>query len=155
MASCYFLPDIDVKKKADQRREEFAEALNAYVTLAAVSISGGGGLQTALRDAVSVGTGWTFDLLRNALAEAALQNSSPWAAFDELGRRLQLVPLIELAGALGLAGAGGAAVTETLQARAESGQAKLLSEAKTTAEKKSATLGVPVGVMLLLSLIHI
>lgn len=145
----YFLPDVDVRKKAEERREEFSEALTAYVTLSAVSISGGGGLQTALRDAVGVGTGWPFELLRNALVEAALQNTSPWVAFDELGRRLKLIPLIELAGALGLAGSGGAALTETLKARADAGQARLLSEAKAAAEKKSASLGLPVGAMLL------
>ena len=145
----YFLPDIELKRKAEERREEFTEALTAFVSLAAVSISGGGGLQTALRDAVSVGGGWPFRYLKQSLASSALKNQSPWTGFDELGRRLNLPPLIELAGALGLAGSGGAPVTDTLRARAEAGRAKELTDAKTAAEKKTASLGIPLGVMLL------
>lgn len=145
----YFVPDFELKKKAAERRAEFTVALTAFVTLASVSISGGGGLQTALRDAVSVGDSWPFRLLSQSLASSSLKNQSPWTGFDELGRRLNLAPLIEFAGALGLAGSGGAPVTETLAARAEAGRAKEFTDAKTEAEKKTASLGVPLGVMLL------
>ena len=148
-AVCYLIPDVELKRKAAERRVEFAEALTAFVSLAAVSISGGGGLQTALHDAVAVGTGWPFEQIRRSLAESALQNVSPWTGFERLGRDLNLVPMIELAGALALAGAGGAPVTETLQARAEAGRSREISDARAAAEKKSASLGLPIGVMLL------
>lgn len=148
-ALAYFLPDRELKKKAAVRREEFAESLNAFVGLVAMSISGGGGINSAMQDATTIGGGWCFQALRRSLDEAALHGQSPWAAFDELGRRFDVVPLIELAGALSLAGTSGARVTETLKARAESGRRRELTEAVTTAEKKSESMNIPVATMLL------
>ena len=144
----YFLPDGDLRRKAAERRAEFAQTLTSFVGLAAVSISGGGGVNTAMDDAASIGSGWVFETLRQSLGEAALQGDSPWAALDALGKTMRIEPLIELAGALGLAGASGARVTETLRARAESGRAQQAAEAKLEAEQASASLGVPIGVIL-------
>lgn len=144
----YNVFDIDLKNKAAQRRVEFSRALTAYITLLGSSISGGGGIATALEDATSMGSGWVFDHIRERLDEAVLSGSSPWTALERLGRDLNVVPLIELASALTLAGASGARVTETLVARAEAARAKELSELQSDAESKSSKLGVPVGLML-------
>lgn len=148
-AVAYFLPDLELKRKAAVRREEFAEAINAFVGLVAVSISGGGGVNTAMADATTIGGGWCFETLRRSIDTATLHGESPWAGFDQLGRDLGVVPLIELAGALSLAGNSGARVTETLRARAESGRARELADAVSTAEKKSESMNIPVATMLL------
>ena len=145
----YVLPDMELKKKAEARRIEFTRALTAFVTLLGSSISGGGGINTAMADAAAMGDGWVFVKLRNALDEAKLTGISPWLAFEQLGRELRVVALIELAGSLTLAGASGARVTETLHSRAESSRDKEISDARAEAEAKSSTLGVPVGLMLL------
>ncbi len=146
---CYLLPDAELKRRAAARREEFAEALNAFVRLVAVAISGGGGVNSAMYDATAIGNGWCFDALGRSISEATLHGESPWAGFDDLGRKLGLVPLIELAGALSLAGTSGARVTETLKARAEAGRERELAEAMTHAEKKSETMNIPVAAMVL------
>lgn len=145
----YFVPDGELKKEAAARRIEFSKALTAFITLLASSISGGGGINTAMTDAAAMGSGWVFEKLRDALGEAKLSGVSPWVMLDALGRQLQVMPLVELAGSLTLAGANGARVTETLQSRAESARDKELSEVRAEAERKSSSLGAPVGMMLL------
>lgn len=148
-AAAYFLPDLELHRKATARRDEFGEAVNAFVGLVAVSISGGGGVNSAMADATSIGGGWCFETLRHSIDTATLHGESPWAGFDRLGRELGVVPLIELAGALSLAGNSGARVTETLQARAESGRSRELADAVSNAEKKSESMNIPVATMLL------
>lgn len=145
----YIIPSADLKAKATKRRIEFEETLNAFVSLVAVSMTGGGGLATAMSDTASVGSSWVFDTLRTTIEEAVLHGDSLWSAFDTLGRRLKLVGLIEFAGALSLAGNSGARVTDTLLARAESGRKRELSTLLGEAEKRSGSMGVPIGLMLL------
>lgn len=144
----YKIFDFELQRKAEERRTEFERTLTAFVTLLASSIAGGGGLGTALDDAISMGNSWVFDHLRERLAEARLDNSSPWHALELLGRDLQVDPLTELAGQLTLASTSGSQVTETLIARSNAARAKELAELKSTAEANSAKLGVPVGLML-------
>lgn len=144
----YSFFDLDLKKKADERRVEFARALTAFVTLLGSSIAGGGGITTALSDTSAMGSGWVFDHIRDRLDLAALKGASPWAGLERLGRELKVVPLVELASALTLAGASGARVTDTLVARAEAARAKELSETRAAAEAASSKLGIPVGLMM-------
>lgn len=145
----YLVPDGDLRRKAAVRRDEFSESLNAFVNLVTISVSGGSGINNAMSDVVGIGRGWAFDALRQSMVEAELHGESPWAGFDRLGRRLQVTPLIELAGALSLAGNSGARVIETLQARAVSGQQRELADAMASAEKKSESMNVPVAAMIL------
>ncbi len=149
MVGGYVVPDLDLKQKAATRRKEFTEVLTGFVGLIAVSISGGGGVNTAMLDATSIGEGWCFDMIRRSLDESFLLGESPWTGFERLGRQLNLLPLVELAGALALAGNSGARVVDTLRARAESGRDKELADALSTAERKSESMGIPIGAMLL------
>jgi len=145
----YSFPDFELKKKAAARRVEFSQTLTAFMTLLNSSISGGGGITTALDDASAMGDGWVFAHIRDSLAAARLDGTSAWVALERLGQKLQVVPLIELAGALTLAGASGARVTETLVARAQSSREKELAEVRAEAEAKSSKLGLPVGMIMM------
>lgn len=145
----YYVPDHELRKVAAERRVEFGRTLTAYITLLSSSISGGGGLTTALSDAAEMGGGWVFDHIRGALADARIEAISPWVTLDRVGQRLQVIPLIELASALTLAGTSGARVTETLVARAHSNREKELAEARAEAEGKSGKLGIPVGLIMM------
>ena len=60
-----------------------------------------------------------------------------------------------VAGALTLAGASGARVTETLTSRAHSSRQKELSEVRAEAEAKSSKLGLPVGMIMMTWVIFI
>jgi tight adherence protein C len=148
-ATGYLIPDIDLKQKAAVRRQEFSEVLTGFVGLIAVSISGGGGVNTAMLDATSIGEGWCFDTIRRSIDEAFLAGESPWTAFERLGRRIGVISLVELASALALAGNSGARVVETLRARAEAGRDRELSDAMSKAERKSESMSIPIAAMLL------
>ncbi len=143
----FLLPDVEISTKAARRRDEFREALTAFISLVAVCISGGGGVNSAMSDALQVGGDWTFRMLREAFDESILMGEDVWTGFDRLGRQLGVEELIELAGALGLAGTSGARVTETLKARAESSRDKERQLVLTTAEKKSERMNIPVAVL--------
>jgi tight adherence protein C len=145
----YFLPDFELKQKAATRRQEFNEVLTGFVGLIAVSISGGGGINTAMIDTTGIGDGWCFEALREALDEAILVGETPWNAFERLGRRLNVMQLVELSSALSLAGTSGARVVDTLRARAESGRERELADAMAKAQKKSESMSIPVAAMLL------
>lgn len=145
----YLMPDLELKKKAAARREEFSEVLTGFISLVAVSISGGGGVNSAMIDTTSIGDGWCFEALRQSLDESLLLGETPWQGFERLGRRLRVVPLIELASALDLAGQSGARVVETLRARAESARERELSESLASAQKKSESMSIPIAAMLL------
>lgn len=147
-ALSYTLPDLDLRKRAAQSRVEFERALSAFIGLVAVSMTGGGGLNTALADSVQIGRGWVFEAIESALTDGALSGESAWSSLDRLGQRMGVEGLIELAGALGLAGDSGARLTETLLARAESARKREVSEARELAERTSANLGIPVATML-------
>jgi Flp pilus assembly protein TadB len=144
----YIYPDFKLKKVAAARRVEFSQTLTGFMTLLSSSISGGGGLTTAIDDAAAMGDGWVFDHIKQALAEARLDGTSAWVALERLGEKLGVVPLIEIAGSLTLAGSSGARVTETLVSRAHSSRQKELAEARSDAESKSAKLGGPVAMIL-------
>lgn len=145
----FLVPDADLKSKAAARRREFNDTVTAFVELVSVSVAGGGGVNTALIDATRMGDGWAFDLLRESLADSNLRSETPWAGFERLGNHLGITSLVELSGAMALAGTSGAKVSETLVARAESARSKELSERLSEAERASETMGVPVVAMLI------
>ncbi len=145
----FILPDMEMSQKAAARRVEFDESLTAFVSLVAVCLSGGGGVNSAMTDALSVGSPWPFQMLRAALGEANIHGQSYWKAFDQLGRRLKVEALIELAGALGLAGDSGAKVADTLQSRAEASREKERQTVLAEAHKRSERLNFPIAALAL------
>ena len=144
----YFVPDLELKKKAAQRRDEFDRTLNDFVSLVAVSITGGGGVNSAMLETTRIGDGWVFEALGRSLQDSLLVGEPPWNGFEQLGRRLNVPGLTELASALSLAGNSGARVTDTLRARAQSGRDRDLSEARAEAEKRSESMGLPLAALL-------
>jgi len=72
LAGGFFLPDLGIRTEAARRRTDFRHALSSFLDLVVVALAGGGGVETALADAASVGSGWAFDNLRQALDHARL-----------------------------------------------------------------------------------
>lgn len=145
----FVLPDIELAKKAKESRVEFSESLTAFVSLAAVCLSGGGGINSAISDALGVGGGWPFEVLRTRLNEASVAGESFWSAFDRLGHEIGSEDLIELAGALGLAGTSGARITDSLRARAESSRSKERQQVLADAQRASERLSFPIAILAL------
>ena len=85
MVGGFVLPDLGIRADAGRRRRDFRHALGSFLDLVVVALAGGGGVETALGDAASVGTGWAFAYLRRALDGARLARETPWAALGRLG----------------------------------------------------------------------
>jgi tight adherence protein C len=143
-AAGWLVPDLGVHHDAAARRRELRHALGAFLDLVVISLAGGGGVETALTDAASVGGGWAFDHLRRALATARLAGTTPWAALAALGTDLGVTDLVELAATVGLAGAEGAKVRSSLAAKAASLRAHELSDADATAQATTERMSLPV-----------
>ena len=146
-AGGFFLPDVHVRREAEQRRSTFRHALSAYLNLIRVLLAGGAGIDGALQFAVGVGKGWAFDQLRRALVTAKLTRTTPWSALRQLGAELGVQPLTELAASVSLAGTEGARVRASLAAKAAALRTRELTLVEGDAQAATERMSVPVVVL--------
>jgi tight adherence protein C len=144
MLAGFVLPDLGIRSDAARRRRDFRHALSSFLDLVVVALAGGGGVETALSDSASVGSGWAFASLRQALDQARLARETPWAAFARLGQELGIVELSELAASVALAGTEGAKVRASLAAKAASLRTHELAEAETADQATTERMSLPV-----------
>lgn len=144
----FFVPALTARSEADRRRRSARLALGAYLDVVAILLAGGRGPTSALADAASAGRGWLFSRIDRALRTAAATNATPWDELAELGERLALPDLFEFASSMTLAGTAGAAVRETLLAKADTLRAKALAEAEAQARHNSELLVLPAVALL-------
>ena len=137
---CY--PELDVRSRAWTARRAWSRALTVYVDIVGISLAGGSGVEDALMVAADVGTGPQFGELRDTLRAAQTRRRKLWHALDDLGARIDVVALRELAGAVDLAAESGSRIRETLIAKAAALRVRQLSEAEADAEKASETMGI-------------
>jgi Flp pilus assembly protein TadB len=143
----FFVPDLTLKTEAAKRRRQFRHALGSFLDLVVISLAGGAGVESALRDAARVGQGSAYVRLRAALEAATLTGETPWASLGRLGNQLGVPELAELAASVSLAGTEGAKVRQSLAAKATSLRDHELAE--TEAESQSATERMAIPVVLL------
>lgn len=140
----FFVPDLVARSEAAERRKEFKRSLGSFLDLVVISLAGGAGVESALRDAAGVGRGWAFRQLHNALDVTALTAETPWAALARLGTELKVDELVALASSVSLAGTEGARVRESLAVKATSLRDHALAEAESEAEATTEKMAVPV-----------
>jgi tight adherence protein C len=140
----FVIPDLGIHTDATRRRRDFRHALSSFLDLVVVALAGGGGVESALGDAASIGTGWPFAYLRRALDQARLAREAPWAALGRLGVELGVGELSELAASVALAGTEGAKVRASLAAKATSLRTHQLAEAETADQAASERMSLPV-----------
>ena len=143
----FFLPDLELKQKADQRRKDFRHAVGAFLDLVAMSLAGGRGVPEALMGASEVGSGWAMWLIKDALANARITGQTPWQALGALGEELKVDELRDLAAALSLVAEDGAKVRESLTARAASLRRKEIADLEGQAGERSQSMLVAQMVM--------
>jgi Flp pilus assembly protein TadB len=134
---------VTLRQRAAGRRREFAHALGAYLDLLALLLAADEGTEGALAQAADAGHGWAFDELRGALRDARTHGRPMWAALDELGERLDVRELREIAASAQLGGSEGAAVRRSLIAKARSLRATALADAETHARARSKQMALP------------
>jgi tight adherence protein C len=143
-AAGFVVPALGVHADAEARRRDLRHALGSFLDLVTIDLAAGGGIETALADAASVGDGWAYDQLRQALDGARLARETPWAALGRLGDDLGVAELGELAGSVGLAGSEGARIRTSLTAKAASLRAHQLADAEAAAQAATEKMSLPV-----------
>ena len=139
-AAFFFLPDLEVKQKADARRRDFRHAIGAFLDLVSMNLSGGRGVPEALMAASEIGSGWALWRIRDALANARISGHTPWQALGMLGEEVRVEELRDLAAALSLVADDGAKVRESLSARAASLRRRELADLEGQAGEKSQSM---------------
>lgn len=140
----FFTPDLGVRSDANKRRADFRHALSAFLDLVVISLAGGSGVEGALQDSASVGTGWAFTQIRRALASARLARVPPWQLLARLGEELDVPELVELAASVSLAGSEGAKVRSSLAAKAAALRGHQLTDAEAEAQAATERMSIPV-----------
>jgi tight adherence protein C len=135
-----FLPDLEVRQKANKRRRDFRHAIGSFLDLFAMNLAGGRGVPEALMTASDVGTGWAFWRIRDALASARITGQTPWSALGALGEEIGIDELRDLSAALSLVAEDGAKVRESLVARAESLRRRELTDLEGQAGERSQSM---------------
>jgi len=143
----FVTPDVTLRSQAARRRTAFRHALSSYLDLANVLLSGGAGIETSLEAAADAGDGWAFVQIRNALVRARTMRRSPWESFTELGERLQINELIEIAASVKLAGEQGARVRLSLAAKAAALRGHQIAAIEADAQAATERMGLPTVLM--------
>ncbi|MEU3146790.1 MULTISPECIES: type II secretion system F family protein [unclassified Streptomyces] len=136
----FFLPDLEVRRDAAEKRRDLRRVIGAYLDLVSMSLAGGRGLPEALMAAAEVSDGWATQRIRNALADARITGISQWQALGQLGDELGVEELKDLSASLALVADDGAKVRESLASRAETMRHRELSEIEGSAGEKSQSM---------------
>ncbi|MGW2422253.1 type II secretion system F family protein [Streptomyces sp. NPDC001709] len=136
----FFLPDLEVRRDAADKRRDLRRVIGAYLDLVSMSLAGGRGLPEALMAAAEVSDGWANQRIRNALADARITGHSQWQALGMLGEELGVEELKDLSASLALVADDGAKVRESLASRAETMRHRELAEIEGSAGEKSQSM---------------
>lgn len=136
--------DAEIHAAAELARAEARRALAVVLSLTAMALSGGAGVDSALRAAAATGTGEAFVRIRAALDRAALLSQTPWTALAELGERLGVDDYEQLASTVALAGTEGARIRASLTDRADALRAQRLADIETDALASTERMSLPI-----------
>ncbi|MFF7995113.1 hypothetical protein ACFZDG_35750 [Kitasatospora xanthocidica] len=149
-AALWFAPDLALRDQAKRARQEFSHAVAAYLELVALERAGDAGPAEALEKAASVGEGWAFVRIQQALLRARVDKIAPWKSLGDLSRQLDLPVLADVADIMRLSATDGAAVYTTLRSRAKSLRAELMAAQTEEANKASEAMAAPGALMTVL-----
>jgi Flp pilus assembly protein TadB len=144
-AIAFFIPDRELRVKSAAARREFRRAICTYIDLVALERLADAGAVEAVERAADVGAGWVFDRIRGALAHAQLAGISPWQALSDLAEEVGVTELGDVGEIVSLSSEDGAAVYETLRARARAVRTAILADHETQANEASEKLAAPVA----------
>ncbi|MBR8643194.1 type II secretion system F family protein [Streptomyces tuirus] len=136
----FFLPDLEIRRDAAEKRRDLRRVIGAYLDLVSMSLAGGRGLPEALMAAAEISDGWANQRIRNALSDARITGISQWQALGQLGEELGVEELKDLSASLALVADDGAKVRESLASRAETMRHRELAEIEGSAGEKSQSM---------------
>jgi tight adherence protein C len=136
----FFIPDLALRGEAEERREDFRRVVGIFLDLVAMNLAGGRGLPEALLTASTISEHWALLRIRQALANARLFGTTPWAALGGLGADIGVDELRDLSAALSLAADDGAKIRQSLSARAATLRRRELADVEGDAGEKSQSM---------------
>lgn len=139
-AGLFFVPDLSERREAGARRREFRRALGAWLDLVALEMAGSAAPAEALPSAARVGSTWPMLVLGDTLYRATTAGQDHWEALTDLGHRIGVSELIDLATLARLVGRDGARVRDTLTARATSMRRGLLADTASHAGRQDQSM---------------
>jgi tight adherence protein C len=151
----FLTPALQARAEARRLRVGFRHALSAYLDLVGITLAGGAGIDSALRDSVAVGRGWAFTQIQRALDTARLTRTTPWVTLRQLGEELQISELSELAASVSLAGTEGAKVRASLAAKAAALRTHQINDAEADAQAATERMSLPLMALFLGFLVFI
>ncbi|MDI6104372.1 type II secretion system F family protein [Actinoplanes sp. NEAU-A12] len=140
----FLAPELSVRSDAAKHRAAFRDALSSFLDLVVISLAAGSGVDQALDEAASVGSGPAYAELRYALTEARLARVPPWDILAALGQRLAVAELQQLAATVGMAGTEGARVRSSLRSRAVALRDRQLTDAEGEANAATERMSLPI-----------
>ena len=119
-AALWFAPDVQIKNKAKDARQDFSDAAVEYYRFIAINRRSERAVAPAMEAAAAISDSWMFVRIRETLNLTRLNSqSTAWDDLEALGNRIKVPELIEIASIMRLAGDAGAGVIESLVAGAE------------------------------------
>jgi Flp pilus assembly protein TadB len=146
-AGLWFLPDLALRREADNRRRVARATLSALANVIELDLAGGRGLTSAVELAAGITQGWLGAALRLALQDAARAGKPPGPALDTLGRRFGLDDLVDLAANITLSGSSGAAPRKSLSAKAAALRDAVRNDLKAEAATATESAAFPLGLL--------
>lgn len=146
-AGLFWAPDLDLTRRARTARYELRQTLATYLDLVALERAADAGASEALHRAAAVGDGTWFARLRDTLLHARVATMPPWIELADLGEKLRVPELGDLATLMRMSGEDGAAVYTSLRARADALHTALLAEDTAAANAATEHLVIPVALL--------
>ncbi|HEX8804025.1 MAG TPA: type II secretion system F family protein [Acidimicrobiales bacterium] len=137
------VPFGTLRRQATARRKAFSHALSAYCNVAVMSLAAGRGVEQALETASTAGKGWAFAEMRGALTAGYVRGEPPWESLGRLGLELGVQDLAELASTISMAGEEGAAVRETVSAKARTIRERITADTEQAAAAVTERMSLP------------
>jgi tight adherence protein C len=148
-ATGFTAPDAALTRRVAQRRRELLAGLGAATEFLALAVSAGCGLEQALAEAASAGSGPFFTQLSHRLALARLHGQQGVDAIGRMAADLDLPELAALAGALQAGAHQGTPVLQTLRAQASAARERRRLGLLEAGERAQVTMIVPVAALIL------
>ncbi|MEY9211427.1 hypothetical protein NI17_010445 [Thermobifida halotolerans] len=143
----FVLPDLVVRARARRQRAAMRHAVGAYLMLVALERRAGSAAQQALVRAARVAdTCEAFAHIRASLDRAQLDRRPAWEGLHALAARVHVTELRDCADIMA-ASTDGAAVTDTLLARARGLRGETLNQQRARANEASERMVVPVALL--------
>jgi tight adherence protein C len=143
----FWLPDRRLRAAAAAWRRAMRSALGMLLNVVAVNLAGGAEVEEALHNAAEIGHGWAFGLLRRTMEQARWSREKVWVAWGQLGERLDVAELRQLAQQLALAGDEGARMRQALVAMAQTIRRNELAAAEIRATEAGERMVLPLSLL--------